>query len=193
MAMCLMPHLLPWSPHLKTVRSLSNPCPILSLLTMDTIFELTATLPKATYNEETGRTSCTRGNREPLSLGRLPVSYSFGVFDGYMRLRFVMSWLAYVPSLSDPRSLRTLPHLRSPCWIRLYRSCSMSKGPSCPRASLASLIRARCLRVWLLRKSATRHVGVKYIRFEKALMRIHAVEGCGCESNRVLGVIERRN
>ncbi|KAI0297359.1 ribosomal protein S5 domain 2-like protein [Russula brevipes] len=40
------------------------------------------TLPKATYNEETGQTTCTRKIRAPLPLKRLPVAYSFGVFDG---------------------------------------------------------------------------------------------------------------
>ncbi|KAI9451484.1 ribosomal protein S5 domain 2-type protein [Russula earlei] len=40
------------------------------------------TLPKATYNEETGLTTCTRKIRTPLPLRRLPASYSFGVFDG---------------------------------------------------------------------------------------------------------------
>jgi exosome complex component RRP43 len=44
---------------------------------------MTVTLPKATYNEETGRTTCTRKIREPLLLKCLPISYSFGVFDGY--------------------------------------------------------------------------------------------------------------
>ena len=41
------------------------------------------TLPRATYNEETGQTTCTRKICEPLPLKRLPISYSFGVFDGY--------------------------------------------------------------------------------------------------------------
>ncbi|KAN0116482.1 Ribosomal protein S5 domain 2-type fold [Russula decolorans] len=40
------------------------------------------TLPKATYNEETGHTTCTRKVRVSLPLKRLPISYSFGVFDG---------------------------------------------------------------------------------------------------------------
>lgn len=63
---------------------LSNSCHVICFwLTMDTMFEITATLPKATYSEETGRTTCTRRIREPLPLKRLMVSYSFGVFDGY--------------------------------------------------------------------------------------------------------------
>ncbi|KAI0371452.1 ribosomal protein S5 domain 2-like protein [Pilatotrama ljubarskyi] len=40
------------------------------------------TLPKATYNEETKRTICSRKIREPLQIGRLPTSFSFGIFDG---------------------------------------------------------------------------------------------------------------
>ncbi|KAI0355465.1 ribosomal protein S5 domain 2-like protein [Trametes cingulata] len=40
------------------------------------------TLPKATYNEETKRTICSRKVREPLQIGRLPTSFSFGIFDG---------------------------------------------------------------------------------------------------------------
>ncbi|KAI0044472.1 hypothetical protein FA95DRAFT_1583740 [Auriscalpium vulgare] len=39
------------------------------------------TLPKATFNEDTGRTTCSRRTRTPLALARLPVAYSFGVFD----------------------------------------------------------------------------------------------------------------
>lgn len=41
-----------------------------------------ATLPKATFDEETGRTTCSRKIREALPLKRLPISYSFGIFDG---------------------------------------------------------------------------------------------------------------
>ncbi|EIW61518.1 uncharacterized protein TRAVEDRAFT_35012 [Trametes versicolor FP-101664 SS1] len=40
------------------------------------------TLPKATYDEETKRTICSRKVQEPLQIGRLPTSFSFGVFDG---------------------------------------------------------------------------------------------------------------
>ncbi|KAI8989873.1 ribosomal protein S5 domain 2-like protein [Trametes punicea] len=39
-------------------------------------------LPKATYNEETKRTICSRKVMEPLRIGRLPTSFSFGIFDG---------------------------------------------------------------------------------------------------------------
>jgi len=38
-------------------------------------------LPKATYSEETGRTTCSRKQLEPLCLNRLPVSMTFGFFD----------------------------------------------------------------------------------------------------------------
>jgi hypothetical protein len=75
--------------------------------------------------------------------------------------------LTSVPVLSEQRSLQTLPHLRSLYWIHLYQSCLTSTGPSCPRASLVSLIRTRCLYVWPLQNTAMRRVGVKYIHFEK--------------------------
>jgi len=38
-------------------------------------------LPKATYNEETGKTTCSRKQLEPLRISRLPVSTTFGFFD----------------------------------------------------------------------------------------------------------------
>ncbi|PCH40749.1 hypothetical protein WOLCODRAFT_99214 [Wolfiporia cocos MD-104 SS10] len=38
-------------------------------------------LPKATYDEEAGRTMCSRKNRIPLQINRLPLSMSFGIFD----------------------------------------------------------------------------------------------------------------
>jgi len=68
----------------------SNSCKLVtcSLLTVDLVSPITATLPKATYNEETGHTTCTRKVRVPLPLKRLPISYSFGVFDGYDSSRF---------------------------------------------------------------------------------------------------------
>ncbi|KAL7282756.1 hypothetical protein ACG7TL_004231 [Trametes sanguinea] len=39
-------------------------------------------LPKATYYEDTKRTICSRKVVEPLQIGRLPTSFSFGIFDG---------------------------------------------------------------------------------------------------------------
>ncbi|KAI9057666.1 ribosomal protein S5 domain 2-like protein [Trametes sanguinea] len=39
-------------------------------------------LPKATYYEDTKRTICSRKVMEPLQIGRLPASFSFGIFDG---------------------------------------------------------------------------------------------------------------
>ena len=142
-----------------------------------------ATLPKATYNEETGRTTCTRKIRAPLPLKRLPISYSFGVFDGYdARLARLGFWSEadigdyYLPpSLTEELSLRILPRSRSRCWIRLYRLCLMRVVPCYLQINLASLIRTRCLHVLLRQKSATKRVGVKYIRFEKELVRV--VEG----------------
>ncbi|KDQ64066.1 hypothetical protein JAAARDRAFT_166025 [Jaapia argillacea MUCL 33604] len=38
-------------------------------------------LPKATFDEETGRTICSRKEMTPLRLNTLPISMSFGVFD----------------------------------------------------------------------------------------------------------------
>jgi len=77
-----MPHSSRWSPRSKTVRVLKQTHVHLSNCG-SCIPKITATLPKATYNEETGHTTCTRKTREPLPLKRLPISYSFGVFDGY--------------------------------------------------------------------------------------------------------------
>ncbi|KAG6844360.1 hypothetical protein H0H87_007541 [Tephrocybe sp. NHM501043] len=38
-------------------------------------------LPKATFDEETNRTTCTRKTKLPLQIARTPLSMSFGVFD----------------------------------------------------------------------------------------------------------------
>jgi len=38
-------------------------------------------LPKAAYNEDTGRTTCSRKEKQSLQLNTLPISMSFGVFD----------------------------------------------------------------------------------------------------------------
>ncbi|KAI5121183.1 hypothetical protein M0805_005984 [Coniferiporia weirii] len=38
-------------------------------------------LPKATYDEETGRTTCSRKEKSPLQLLRTPAAASFGIFD----------------------------------------------------------------------------------------------------------------
>ncbi|KIY68420.1 hypothetical protein CYLTODRAFT_374405 [Cylindrobasidium torrendii FP15055 ss-10] len=40
------------------------------------------TLPKATFDEDTGRTVCTRKESAPLNLKCLPISFTFGIFDG---------------------------------------------------------------------------------------------------------------
>ncbi|EKM59904.1 uncharacterized protein PHACADRAFT_181840 [Phanerochaete carnosa HHB-10118-sp] len=39
-------------------------------------------LPKATFDEDTGRVLCTRKEMIPLQISRFPLSMSFGVFDG---------------------------------------------------------------------------------------------------------------
>ncbi|KAH8118854.1 ribosomal protein S5 domain 2-type protein [Phellopilus nigrolimitatus] len=38
-------------------------------------------LPKATYNEESGKTTCSRKEKHPLQIQRTPVAVSFGIFD----------------------------------------------------------------------------------------------------------------
>ncbi|WVF68114.1 hypothetical protein IAT40_002877 [Kwoniella sp. CBS 6097] len=40
-----------------------------------------ARLPSARYDEETGRTICSRTETHPLTLGRIPLSCSFGIFE----------------------------------------------------------------------------------------------------------------
>jgi len=141
-------------------------CP---LLTVDP--KITATVPKATYSEETGHTICTRKVRVPLPLKRLPISYSFGVFDGYdsslISSRFCPKADIEDASPSERRCLQTPPHLKSRFWRHLYRSYLMSGVIFCLQVSLVSLIRTRCLGAFLRRKSVTRRVVVKYIRFER--------------------------
>ncbi|EMD40344.1 hypothetical protein CERSUDRAFT_148276 [Gelatoporia subvermispora B] len=39
-------------------------------------------LPKARFDEEAGRTVCSRKVKEPLHIGRLPTAMTFGIFDG---------------------------------------------------------------------------------------------------------------
>ncbi|GJE87506.1 ribosomal protein S5 domain 2-like protein [Phanerochaete sordida] len=39
-------------------------------------------LPKATFDEDTGKVVCTRKEKTPLQIGRFPLSVSFGIFDG---------------------------------------------------------------------------------------------------------------
>ncbi|KAF8885791.1 ribosomal protein S5 domain 2-like protein [Infundibulicybe gibba] len=39
------------------------------------------TLPKATYDEQTGQTTCSRTIKEPLQISRIPLAVSFGIFD----------------------------------------------------------------------------------------------------------------
>lgn len=45
--------------------------------------ELTATarLPRATYNDDSGQTVCSRTETFPLQIGRTPLSCSFGIFQ----------------------------------------------------------------------------------------------------------------
>ena len=50
----------------------------------------TAQLPKARFDEDRQQTICSRKIREPLVLGHLPTSFSFGVFDGYVPRVFLL-------------------------------------------------------------------------------------------------------
>ena len=43
-----------------------------------------ARLPTATYDEERGRTVCSRKVMRSLEIGRTPTAFSFGIFDGYV-------------------------------------------------------------------------------------------------------------
>lgn len=52
---------------------------------------LPARLPKATYDELSGRTVCSRKTYVPLEIRRLPISMSFGVFDSYVLLSLSLS------------------------------------------------------------------------------------------------------
>jgi exosome complex component RRP43 len=45
---------------------------------------LEATFPKATYNAETGLTTCSRAAAISLQILKTPVSFSFGVFDEFV-------------------------------------------------------------------------------------------------------------
>jgi hypothetical protein len=101
--------------------------------------------------------------------------------------------LTSLPVLSGQRSLQTLPHLRSLYWIHLYQSYLTSTGRSCPRASLVSLIRTRCLHVWPLQKSAMRRVDVKYIHFEKeSLKDVPIVKSTVCLRERFCSAVRDR-
>ena len=42
---------------------------------------MAARLPKATYHEDSGRTTCSRKELLPLQVNKIPVSSSFGIFD----------------------------------------------------------------------------------------------------------------
>ena len=51
------------------------------------IFASTVRLPKATYNEDTGQTTCSRKVKDPLQLGRLPAAYSVGIFNSSVQFQ----------------------------------------------------------------------------------------------------------
>ena len=50
---------------------------------MNNIYGLPARLPKASFDEESGKTTCTRRVMTPLVISRSPISMSFGIFDSY--------------------------------------------------------------------------------------------------------------
>ena len=80
----------------------------------------TAKLPKATYDELTKRTTCSRkAERIPLDIKRTPVSASFGIFDSYVPLPFLPSLFPSFSFLSvayptQPQN----PHPRRPHRVR---------------------------------------------------------------------------
>lgn len=43
-----------------------------------------ARLPKAKFDEDTGRTTCSRKTLSPLQISRTPLAMSFGLFDSYV-------------------------------------------------------------------------------------------------------------
>lgn len=60
----------------------NSPCPSISVLGPGVDRLSVARLPQATFDAEANRTTCSRKTKAPLQVGRLPVSMSFGVFDG---------------------------------------------------------------------------------------------------------------
>jgi exosome complex RNA-binding protein Rrp42 (RNase PH superfamily) len=63
-----------------------------------------ARLPKATFDEDYGRTVWSRKTRVPLQVTRLPISMSFGIFDSYV---FVIPIIN--PSLTTALGRTSLP------------------------------------------------------------------------------------
>jgi len=71
--------------------------------------------------------------RASLRLRCIPVSYSFGMFDGY-DATYASSWFMFGIDIdvgcllsfrTERQPLRSLSHLKSPCWTHLYRLCLM--------------------------------------------------------------------
>jgi exosome complex component RRP43 len=67
-----------------------------------------ARLPKATFNEENGRTICSRKEKHPLQIGRTAISMSFGIFDSCVRLSTSIPFHSHTTHrsrlLADPTS-----------------------------------------------------------------------------------------
>ena len=55
------------------------------------VLAMIARLPRATFDDETGRTTCSRDETFPLPLDRFPLSASFGIFHSYVSLPFSLS------------------------------------------------------------------------------------------------------
>jgi len=70
-----------------------------------------AQLPRATYDDETTRTTCSDQEMFSLPLGRIPLSASFGIFQSFVTALF-LSWVSPLTSgrthlLPDPTSFET--------------------------------------------------------------------------------------
>ena len=66
---------------------------------------MAARLPKATYHEDSGRTTCSRKELLPLQVNKIPVSSSFGIFDSLVFASTSFAPLTTVlrtPVLADP-------------------------------------------------------------------------------------------
>ena len=64
-----------------------------SLLTKAIIHLFTASLPKATFDEDRGVTICSREESTTLGIQNVPISMTFGVFDSYVHVTPVTVYL----------------------------------------------------------------------------------------------------
>lgn len=83
-------------------------------------------LPRAKFNEETGKTICSRKELDPLRINRLPISMTFGFFDSYVRT--TATCLVLIHPFEDHISSQIHPRLRNHCstarclspWTKIY-------------------------------------------------------------------------